>query len=244
MSSTLPAIAIGLGIAYYTMQTANEGKKEQKKQIEEMINRRVAVDTVEKERETKRDPEVTKFTDTPAKSGMGFGYYKSGNILSKMIGDRGLPFDFGATSLVSRGGAQEMMKPSDAVATKMINPKNDLDDGLSAGWSGTKPFDLKRTADEGLRQREEENRKWVKEQEEQDKKELQRQEEQGRLRQAEEGEKWRKQREEAERYMREIKEEQERFAIKVKETAEAQTQSDWMARMATDKMNAEMFTLR
>lgn len=148
MSSTIPAIAIGLGLAYYTMQTANEGKKEQKKKVEEMINRRVAVDTVEKEMETKRDPEVVKFTDTPAKSGMGFAYYKKSDILSKMIVDSGLPFDFGATSLVRNREEQVMEKPSDAEATKFIKAKNELEDGTQARrQAGERTIELKKTDD-------------------------------------------------------------------------------------------------
>lgn len=139
MSSTLPAVAIGLGLAYYTLQTSNEGKKKRKEQVEEMINRRVAVDTIEKERETKRDPEVKTFTDTPAKSGMGFGYYKSGETLSKMIADSGFPFDFGATRLIGSGEKQEMEKPSDAEATKFIKAKNELEDGTEARRQAGQP---------------------------------------------------------------------------------------------------------
>jgi hypothetical protein len=141
MSSTIPAIAIGLGLAYYTLQTANEGKKEQKKQREEMINRRVAVDTIEKERETKRDPAIVKFADdAPAKKTSFTGYSSNPRAMfEKMVGESGLPFSFDrAKDFITSGDKQEKQerkKGTDAVAEKIVKAKSDLEDGTEARFT-------------------------------------------------------------------------------------------------------------
>lgn len=236
MSSTIPAIALGLGLAYYTLQTANEGKKEQKKQSEEMINRRVAVDTIEKERETKRDPAIVKFADdAPAKKTSFTGYYSNPRAMfEKMVGESGLPFSFDrAEDFITSGDKQEKQerkKETDAVATKMINPKNDLDDGLSARWSGKPPFELKKT-DEEVRIEEDRQKRLV-----EDRKIWA---EEKRI--VEEANRMRK--EEDERYISGFREANERLARELKEKAEAERESEGRARMATDKMKAEMFAL-
>jgi len=148
MSSTLPVVAIGLGLVYYTMQGGKEGKAKVDKMREEQIKQRVAINEVEEERKTKRDADVVKLIDAPANNNDYPSFITNlFDKAQKMIVDSGLPFSFDTSSkIVGSGGAKQIQKSAEALPSKILPAKNELDDGTQSSmdwWRET--MGLKKT---------------------------------------------------------------------------------------------------
>ena len=80
MSTTIPLVAVGLGVAYMMIQP----KKRDPKEIDRLIKERVAIEEIENMIKKKGDPAMVKFMDTPASQAPAIESIYTPEVATKM----------------------------------------------------------------------------------------------------------------------------------------------------------------
>lgn len=125
MSTTIPLVAVGLGVAYMMIQP----KKRDPKEIDRLIKERVAIEEIESMIKKKGDPAMVKFMDTPASQAPAIDSIYTPEVATKMnIADMGWDktFDTEDYEFLSPPGEKLFVRPE----KPKPKPKQTIDDSL------------------------------------------------------------------------------------------------------------------